>query len=141
MEIKCLLYTGLPTKDQTVKTTQNSKNMTSWSSNFGFCIQLSILIVYLMIKPKISQFWPTKNPECKKIRTVVFRVSSFVGPSVYINRLRIKHVYRIKYWLENVNILSILQRNQVREQICGINLKNSKFFNVSKEIFFIPISL
>ena len=137
MEIKCLLYTGLPTKDQTVKTTQNSKNMTIWSSNFGFCIQLSILIMYLMIKPKISQFWPTKNPKCKKIR----RVSSFVCPPVYISRLRIKHVYRIKYWLENVNILSILQRNQVREQICGINLKNSKFFNVSKEIFCIPISL
>ena len=38
--------TGLPTKDETVKTTHNSKNVTIWNMIFGFCIQLSILVVY-----------------------------------------------------------------------------------------------
>ena len=39
------IFTGLPTKDETVKTTQNSKNMTILSLLFGFCSQLSILMV------------------------------------------------------------------------------------------------
>ena len=38
-------YTGLPTKDESIKTTQNSKNMTVLSLNFGVCIQLSSLMV------------------------------------------------------------------------------------------------
>ena len=35
-------------KNETVKTTQNSKNMTILSLVFGFFIQLSNLMVYLM---------------------------------------------------------------------------------------------
>ena len=38
-------YTGLPSKDESIKTSQNFKNMTILSLNFGFCIQLSILMV------------------------------------------------------------------------------------------------
>ena len=43
-------YTELPTRDETVKTTQNSKNMTIYNLIFCFCVQLSILMVYKMFK-------------------------------------------------------------------------------------------
>ena len=43
---KLTTHSGLPSKNETVKTTQNSKNMTI----FGFCSQLSNLMVYKMIK-------------------------------------------------------------------------------------------
>ena len=42
--------TGFLTKNETVKTTENSINMTIWSLIFGFCIQFCILMVYEMIK-------------------------------------------------------------------------------------------
>ena len=60
--------TWLPTKYETVKTTQNSEYMTSSSMIFGFCIQLSILMVYKMFKHRnktVLSFWPINNPECK----------------------------------------------------------------------------
>ena len=45
-------YTGLVTKNETVKTTQNSKNVTIWSLIFGFSIQSSILMVNKMLMYK-----------------------------------------------------------------------------------------
>ena len=49
-------YTGLPTQDKTVKTTQNSNNI--WSLMFGFCIQL----IKNRNKPVLAY---TRNPGLK----------------------------------------------------------------------------
>ena len=40
---------GYP-QDETVMTTQNSRNMTIWNLIFVFCIKLSILMGYFMIE-------------------------------------------------------------------------------------------
>ena len=80
--------TGLPTKDETTKVTENSKDMTIWSLNFEVGIQLSILMVYLMIKhlnkPVLAnkELWMQENG-LNKIRTIVYEVSSSAGNSVY----------------------------------------------------------
>ena len=47
-----IVNTGLPIKDEIVKTTQNSKNM--MISFFGFFIQWSILMAYKMIKHSLG---------------------------------------------------------------------------------------
>ncbi len=87
-------YSRLSTKDETVKTTQNYKNITIWSFLFGFCTQLGTLIVNLMInhwnksvsvykKPWKQGNWLNNN----KFRTNVYEVSSFVGNPVYEQKL------------------------------------------------------
>ena len=89
------IYTGLSTKDETVKTTQNSKNMTIWSLIFCFCIQLSILMVFWKIKHRNKPVLAYKDPYMQEIglnkfRTIFSEVSSFMGNPVYINRLSAK---------------------------------------------------
>ena len=76
--------TGLPTKDETVKTTQKSWNMTIWSLMFGSWIQSSILMVYLSSTETVLVYkepWMQENG-LNRFRTIVSKVSSFVGNPV-----------------------------------------------------------
>ena len=77
-----IYHTGLSTKDETVRTTQHSKNITILSLNFSFLHSIED-IFYL-----ISQCWPKRNPECKKtdFTNSVFEVKLFVGKSVCLNK-------------------------------------------------------
>ena len=84
--------TGFPLKDETVKTTQNSKNMTIWRLILGFCNQLSNFMVYWMIKHWNKPVLVYKEPYMQenglnKFRTIVFEISSFVGNPVYESSL------------------------------------------------------
>ena len=73
--------------DETVKTTQNSKNVTIWSFIFVFCIQLNNLIVYLMVKHRnmpvlaYKEPWMQENGQ-NKFRTIVSEVLFIVGKNV-----------------------------------------------------------
>ena len=73
--------TGLSTKDETVKTTQNYKNMTIWSLIFGFCIQLSILIKHRNKPVLVYKPW-LQETRLIKFRTSIFEVSSLASNSV-----------------------------------------------------------
>ena len=61
------LTTGLPTKNETVWTAQNTKNVTIWSY-FLFVSAFNWAFYWLSkwLSTEISQFRPTRNPECKK---------------------------------------------------------------------------
>ena len=61
-QIPSLNYTELLTKDETVKTTQNFRNMTIWRLIFGFCIKLSILMIHKMIKHRQKPMLAYKEP-------------------------------------------------------------------------------
>ena len=71
----CIVYTvhtGLPTKDKTVKTTQNSNDMTISSLFLGFCIQICNLMVYLTIKQRNKLALAYKEPsECNKTDSTI----------------------------------------------------------------------
>ena len=59
--------TGLPTKNETKDDTK-LKNMTIWSLIFGFCIQLSILMIFKMIKHRNKVVLAEKERlDCKKM--------------------------------------------------------------------------
>ena len=47
--VKKITYTGLPTKDKTVKTTENSWNMTVPGLIYVFCLSYSNVMAYSMI--------------------------------------------------------------------------------------------
>ena len=83
-----LHHTGLPTKDETVKATQNSKNMTIWCVIFDFCIQFCILMVYGMINHRYTVLaekepWMQEN-WLYKFHSIVSEVSFFVGNPVHL---------------------------------------------------------
>ena len=54
--------TGLPTKDETMKTTQNYKNMTIFSLIFYFFIQSSTWMICCMVKNRNKPFLAYKEP-------------------------------------------------------------------------------
>lgn len=63
------------THKKTLKTTQNFRNMAIWTLVFGFCIQLSTLVVYWKINHRSMPVLDYKEPwiqenRCNKFRTI-----------------------------------------------------------------------
>ena len=74
-------YTGLHTKDKTVKTTQNSKKY----DDLSLILVSAFISVFWWLTKWLSQFWPEpwiQENGLYKIPTVVSEVSSFVGNPV-----------------------------------------------------------
>ena len=65
--MKCIyLYTGLPSNNEIVKTTQNSK---IWRFEAWFLASAYNWVFWWFskrLRSEISQFCPTRKPECKK---------------------------------------------------------------------------
>ena len=55
--ISKVIHTGLPTKNETAKTTENSLNIIILKINEVLCLEKNYLIAYLMILQKVKQVY------------------------------------------------------------------------------------
>ena len=84
-------YIGLSTKNETIKTTWNSFNITILRLNLLFCFKYSLFIAFKNIGKERSKIIVAENHECKltdvryKFRTAVSEVSFLVDnrPCIY----------------------------------------------------------